>query len=67
MPSITVLGMNCEHCRKTVTEAVSSVPGVTQVAVSLAEKNAQWEDNPAAPANPEAVKAAILAKGFQVA
>ena len=32
----TVVGMTCGHCVSSVTEEVSQVPGVTDVAVDLA-------------------------------
>jgi copper chaperone CopZ len=32
----TVTGMTCEHCVRSVTEEVSAIPGVTEVAVDLA-------------------------------
>ncbi|MBN9105791.1 MAG: heavy-metal-associated domain-containing protein [Propionibacteriaceae bacterium] len=33
----TVTGMTCDHCVAHVTEEVSAIPGVTGVAVSLAD------------------------------
>lgn len=30
-----VKGMSCNHCKKTVTEAISRIPGVTGVEVDL--------------------------------
>lgn len=66
MPSVNVKGMSCEHCRKSVTEAVSKVPGVTAVEVDLKNGTASWKDADAAsPASPEAVKKAIAAIGFE--
>jgi copper ion binding protein len=32
----TVTGMTCEHCVRAVTEEVSAIPGVSEVAVDLA-------------------------------
>lgn len=65
MPTITVTGMSCEHCRKAVTEAVSKVPGVTGVVVDLAGGSASWKDaDPAKPASVEDVKKAVTAIGF---
>ena len=37
---LKVDGMMCEHCRKHVTDALKNVPGVTEVTVSLENKNA---------------------------
>jgi len=66
MPSVTVKGMRCEHCRKSVTEAVSKLPGVASADVDLQKGQASWVDaDPAAPVSPEAVKKAITAIGFE--
>ncbi|MDL2316583.1 cation transporter [Desulfovibrio sp. OttesenSCG-928-A18] len=65
MPSINVQGMRCEHCRKSVSEAVSKVPGVTAVEVDLQSGKVSWTDSdPAAPAPLEAVKQAVTGIGF---
>lgn len=34
--TFTVAGMSCAHCQRTVTAAISSVPGIESVAVDLA-------------------------------
>jgi copper chaperone CopZ len=34
--TFTVTGMTCAHCRRAVTEEISSVPGVESVSVDLA-------------------------------
>lgn len=34
--TVTVSGMTCEHCVASVTEEVSEIPGVSDVAVDLA-------------------------------
>ena len=64
MPTITVTGMSCDHCRRSVTEALSKLPGVSGVAVDLASGKASWQgdDSPAALA---AAKAAVEAIGFE--
>ncbi len=62
MPSITVNGMSCEHCRKSVKEAIAAVPGVESVEVSLAEKKATWTEK--SPVNIDAVRKAVSAVGF---
>ena len=59
-----VRGMSCGGCVKSVTRAVSQVPGVQAVEVSL-EKGAasvQYDDAAVAPA---AIVAAIEAAGFE--
>lgn len=58
-----VEGMHCAGCVKSVTGAVSKVPGVTRVDVSLAEKVAKVEFD-APKATPEAIVAAIEGAGF---
>ena len=65
MASITVTGMSCNHCRQSVTDAVSKVPGVASVEVDLQSGTATWTDkDPSSPASPEAVKQAVRAIGF---
>jgi len=58
-----VEGMHCQGCVKSVTGAVSRVPGVTRVDVSLADKAAKVEFD-ASLATPEAIVAAIEGAGF---
>ena len=65
MPIIAVKGMSCEHCRKSVTEVVSKVKGVSDVQVDLQKGLASWQDtDPASPAMEE-VKKAITSIGFE--
>jgi copper chaperone len=59
----TVSGMHCQGCVKSVTGAVSKVPGVTHVDVSLADMAANVEYD-ASKATPEAIVAAIEGAGF---
>ncbi len=63
MPKIQVSGMSCSHCVQSVTKALATVPGVTDIAVSLERNEAIFQ----APANLdwERVRAAIEAAGFQ--
>ncbi len=56
-------GMSCGGCVKSVTRAVSRLPGVQKVDVSLEEKAATIEYDGAA-TNPAAIVAAIEAAGF---
>ncbi|MEO8676752.1 MAG: heavy metal-associated domain-containing protein [Casimicrobiaceae bacterium] len=58
-----VEGMHCQGCVKSVTGAVSKVPGVTRVDVSLADKAAKVEFD-AEKTTPEAIVAAIEGAGF---
>lgn len=64
MPSVTVKGMSCNHCRMSVTKAVAAVPGVKDVDVNLERGEAAWTE--AAPVDVEAVKEAIRKTGFDV-
>lgn len=41
--SMEVGGMSCEHCVKSVTEALSRQPGVSKVMVSLENRKADFE------------------------
>lgn len=60
---VTVRGMHCGGCVKSVTRAVSQVPGVRAVEVSLENGTASVQcDNAVAPA---AIVAAIEAAGFE--
>ena len=66
MPTVAVKGMSCEHCKKSVTEAVANVKGVSAVQVDLQKGQASWTDaDPASPAVLEDVKKAIRAIGFE--
>ena len=64
MPSITVKGMTCNHCRMSVTKALESLPGVSQVNVDLLSGKASYEAS--APLDPAVVKKAIEKIGFEV-
>jgi copper chaperone len=58
-----VRGMHCGGCVKSVTRAISQVPGVRSVEVSLEKNDATVEHDVAATA-PAAIIAAIEAAGF---
>lgn len=59
----SVAGMHCGGCVKSVTGAVSRVPGVKHVDVSL-ENNAAKVEYDGTLATPEAIVAAIEGAGF---
>jgi copper chaperone len=61
-----VEGMSCGGCVKSVTGAVTRVPGVTSVEVSLERRAATVEYDGAA-VTPAAIVAAIEAAGFEAA
>ncbi|MFQ1004346.1 heavy-metal-associated domain-containing protein [Modestobacter sp. SSW1-42] len=61
----TVVGMTCGHCVSSVTEEVSQVPGVTDVAVDLASGGLTVTSQ--TPVEDSAVQAAVEEAGYQVA
>ncbi len=68
MPGISVTGMSCEHCKKSVTEAIAGIPGVASVVVDLQKGRADWTDaDPARPVSPERIKEAVKRIGFGAA
>ena len=64
MPSITVKGMSCNHCRMSVTKALEAIPGVANVQVDLLGGKATFDET--APVDLAAVKRAIEKIGFEV-
>ncbi|MDR0435817.1 MAG: heavy-metal-associated domain-containing protein [Propionibacteriaceae bacterium] len=61
-----VTGMTCEHCVAHVKEEVSAIPGVTDVALALAD--GQLTVTSAAPIDIQTVVAAVAEAGeYQVA
>jgi copper chaperone len=62
MRTITIQGMSCQHCVASVTKALQAIPGVGQVNVDLAKKEANY----AGEVDPGVVKKAITAIGFTV-
>lgn len=64
MPSVTVKGMNCNHCVKAVTRAIAALPGIADVSVDLASGRAEWHGEEG-PESVAAVKAALLELGFE--
>lgn len=59
---LIIRGMTCQHCVQTVKKALSGVPGVTHVEVSLEEEKAWVEGDAPLEALAEAVKKA----GYEV-
>jgi copper chaperone len=64
MPSITVKGMTCNHCRMSVTKALEAIPGVANVNVDLLAGKAVFEET--APVDLAVVRKAIEKIGFEV-
>jgi copper chaperone len=62
--TFTVVGMTCEHCVASVTEEVTQIPGVTDVAVDLS--SGQLTVRSAAPVDDRAVQAAVDEAGYEL-
>ena len=60
---LPISGMSCSHCVKAATEALSAVPGVISVEVTLEPGQATVEHDGA---DLDALKAAIVEEGFEV-
>ena len=59
---VKVEGMTCNHCRKSVTEAISEVPGVEEVSVDLATGNVTIHGHDV---DLELVKKAVEGRGYK--
>lgn len=63
-----VEGMTCGHCVKAVTEEVSAIPGVTDVAVELVNGGTSTVTITASePISDEAIRAAVAEAGYTLA
>ena len=62
---LKVEGMSCEHCVKAVTNALSALSGVADVAVSLKEGTVSFNYDPALTPL-ETVKAAVTGEGYEI-
>jgi copper chaperone len=60
----TVSGMTCSHCVSSVTEEVSELPGVDDVAVDL--ESGRLTVSSTAPLSDEQVRAAVEEAGYSV-
>ncbi len=62
---INIVGMHCNGCVKSVTNALNKVDGVTSVEVSLADERAvvQYDETKA---TPEQLNNAVTEAGYQV-
>ncbi|MFH2130025.1 MAG: heavy metal translocating P-type ATPase, partial [bacterium] len=61
---VSIDGMSCMHCVKTVTEKLNSVAGISSTVVNLEQKNALVES--AAPLDEAVIKKTISDAGFTV-
>ncbi|MEG1610942.1 MAG: cation transporter [Bilophila sp.] len=64
MPTITVKGMSCEHCKQAVTRALEAIPGVGAVTVDLATGAASWTETQ--PVAYSVIENVIKKIGFEV-
>lgn len=65
MRTIIVKGMSCQHCVKSVTQALGKIDGVSNVKVDLATGKASFDE--ARPIPTDVLKSAITKIGFEVA
>ncbi len=62
MPTITIAGMSCAHCTGSVTKLLSSIPGISNVSVTLTPGQASFDATP--DVKLDSVREAIRAIGF---
>ena len=62
---ITVIGMTCDHCVRSVTEELMSVPGVTHVDVNLENGNVSISSE--TPISEQQIAQAIESAGYSLA
>ncbi|MEV7397910.1 heavy-metal-associated domain-containing protein [Aeromicrobium sp. NPDC092404] len=62
----TVVGMTCEHCVRSVSEEVGAIPGVNDLSVDL-ETGSLSVTTEAEPVADDAVRAAVVEAGYQLA
>ncbi len=63
MPVVTVKGMRCQHCVKSVTEAMEKL-GAKEVSIELESGNVTYAED--APIAADTIKDAIAKIGFEV-
>jgi copper chaperone len=64
MSTIKIKGMSCQHCVASVTKALSSIAGVSDVKVNLEKGEASFKEN--SPVSKDTIKNAITKIGFEV-
>jgi copper chaperone len=62
--TITVIGMTCEHCVRTVREELTKLDGVAEVDVDLT--SGQVTLHTSGPVEPHAVRGAVEEAGYEV-
>ena len=65
MTTIKITGMRCGHCVASVTQALSSLAGISDVQVNLDKNEATFTET--TPVDPSVIKEAIAQIGFEVA
>ena len=63
MKTIEIKGMSCGHCVKTVSDILSKVENVTDVAVSLEKGEASFEES--GPVDMDKLRTGIKMAGFE--
>lgn len=63
--SYTVIGMTCQHCASSVTEHLSKIPSVTDVAVDVARDTVRVSSSE--PLDNSTVAAAVESAGYALA
>lgn len=64
MTEIKIQGMSCQHCVKAVEQALRELDGISNVKVSLEDKNAVFETTGST--SMEQIKQAIADAGYRV-
>ena len=62
MSTVKIKGMSCNHCVNSVREALAKIPDIKDITIDLEAGEAQY----AGEVDPESVKQAIAAIGFEV-
>ncbi|PID76950.1 MAG: hypothetical protein CSB24_04000 [Deltaproteobacteria bacterium] len=62
MKTIKIKGMSCQHCTKSVKEALEKIDGISRAEVNLERGEAAYEGE----VPPQVLAAAIEAIGFEV-
>lgn len=60
MTLLSIPDMNCGHCKASVTEALSAVPGTQTISVDLTKRQVEVTGSP----SPESLLVALLEVGF---
>ncbi|WP_419174892.1 heavy-metal-associated domain-containing protein [Desulfosediminicola sp.] len=62
MSTVKIKGMSCNHCVNSVREALAKIPDIKDITIDLEAGEAKY----AGEVDPESVKQAIAAIGFEV-